>query len=405
MAKLIGALVDQGIEVHRLNSEVHAAFGPQVLQRTNSPSDKLGIFRRILAYTSGMHEVPAGSYIIFLAQPQRQNVLALLEPQIYPNRINAQGEPERPYDVAGWTLPMQMGIDAPAVLAIQESAEERRLSLISDAGQIRKDLALPLNDDKSSPLSNPLRQPVRIGIYKGWTANMDEGWTRFVFDTFNVPYDSVHDAAVRQGDLFSKYDVIVLPSQRAREIIEGNAAKTYPPEFTGGITPAGVANLQRFIQGGGTLVCFDGSCELPIKEFNLPIRNVLDDVNSSEFYCPGSLLSLDVDSSHVLARGLSPKVDAYFINSSAFETTDSRVEIIARYAKDNLLRSGWLLGEDRLRGRIAVAEVQLGKGRIVLFAFRPQHRGQTWATLPFIWNALTARPNKDQARKSGSLVL
>jgi hypothetical protein len=81
-------------------------------------------------------------------------------------------------------------------------------------------------------------------------------------------------------------------------------------------------------------------------------------------------------------------LDAYFINSSAFEATDSSVRVIARYAKENVLRSGWLLGEDKLKGRVALAEVSLGKGRVVLFAFRPQHRGQAWGTLPFIWNAL-----------------
>ena len=367
VAKLIAALVDQGIEVHRLDSELHAAFGPQVLQRTNPTSDKLGTFRRIIAQTSAMHEIPAGSYIVFLAQPQRQNVLALFEPQIYPNRISARGDAERPYDVTGWTLPMQMGVDAPAVMAIQEFATERKLSLVRDADEVRKDLALSPKAEKPSPVSNQNIPPARVGIYKGWTATIDEGWTRFVFDTFNVPYDSLVDNAVRKGELSTKYDVIVLPSQRAREIIEGNAAGSYPPEFTGGMTQAGVANLKSFIE------------------------NVLDGLKSSEFYCPGSILSLDVESSYALARGLSPRVDAYFINSSAFETTDPSVRIIARYGKDNLLRSGWLLGEEKLKGRIALAEVRLAKGRIILFAFRPQHRGQTWATLPFIWNALTPR--------------
>jgi hypothetical protein len=283
-----------------------------------------------------------------------------------------------------------MGIDAPAVIAIQEVAKERKLSLVRDANEVRK--ALALSDKPVRPVPLPSSSSLlRVGIYKGWTASMDEGWTRFIFDTFSVPYDSVLDSAVRKGDLSSQYDVIVLPSQRAKEIIEGNVAGTYPAEFTGGITQAGVTNLKRFVEEGGTLICFDASCELPIRQFRLPLRNVLDEVKSSEFYCPGSILSLDVESSLALARGLSSKVDAFFINSSAFETNDPNVAIIARYGKDNLLRSGWVLGEDKLRGRIALAEVRLAKGRIILFGFRPQHRGQTWATLPFIWNALVPR--------------
>lgn len=108
-------------------------------------------------------------------------------------------------------------------------------------------------------------------------------------------------------------------------------------------------------------------------------------------------MGLDVDSSQPLARGIGAEANAYFVNSLAFDSTlprqsdnasDMTVQVIARYAKQNVLRSGWLLGEDQIKGRIALAEVSLGKGRVVLFGFRPQHRGQTWATFPFIWNAL-----------------
>lgn len=388
VARMIGALVAQGVEVFRLERELHAMFGPQTLQRTNSASEKLGEYRMIVAHTAGMHEVPAGSYIIFLAQPQRSNVLALFEPQIYPNRLNALGEAERPYDVTGWTLPLQMGVDAPAVMALQETAAERRLTLIKRENDVRTDLALTPGQEGSSPVATPLRQPTRIGIYKGWMANMDEGWTRFAFDTFNVPYKSLLDADIRQGALSSSYDVIVLPSQRAREIIEGNAPGTYPVEFTGGITAAGAKNLKQFVEDGGTLVCFDASCEFAIKQLNLPLRNVLENLKSTDFYCPGSILSLDVDPSQPLARGMGSSVDAYFINSSAFDATDPSVHVIARYRKDGTLRSGWLLGEDKIKGRIALAEVKSGKGRVVLFGFRPQHRGQSWGTFKFIWNAL-----------------
>jgi len=391
VAKTITALVEQGVEVFRLDRELHAAFGPQILQRTNSAGEKLGSYRSLVAQTVGMHEVPAGSYIVFLRQPQRTNVQALFEPQIYPNRLNGVGEAERPYDVTGWTLPMQMGIDAPAVMAIQETSAEPRLSLIRNENEVRKDLALAPRQGEASPIQNPLRKPVRIGIYKGWTGNMDEGWTRFVFDSFNVPYKSLLDSEVRQGALSANYDVIVLPSQRAKEIVEGNAPGTYPVEFTGGITASGVANLKRFVEDGGTLVCFDAACDFAIKQFNLPLTNVLENSKSTDFYCPGSIVALEVDTAQPLARSMSQRVDAYFIGSSAFEATDAaKVRVIARYAKDNVLRSGWLLGEDKIKGRIALAELNAGKGHIVLFGFRPQHRGQTWGTFPFIWNAISA---------------
>ena len=150
------------------------------------------------------------------------------------------------------------------------------------------------------------------------------------------------------------------------------------------------SNLKRFVEAGGTLVCFDASCELPIKQFNLPIRNALEGLKASDFYCPGSILSVDVDSSQSMTRGLRRSVAVYFINSSAYETTDPNVRVIARYAEENVLRSGWLLGETHIKGRIALAEVSLGRGRVILFGFRPQHRGQTWGTFPLIWNAIAA---------------
>lgn len=388
VARMLGALIEQGMEVYRLEKELHVVLGPQVLQRTNSAAEKLGEFRTLIAVTEGAHEVPAGSYIIFIAQPQSNNVLSLFEPQIYPNRVNALGEAERPYDVTAWTLPLQMGVEAPAVTQIREPVGERKLTLINDPNEVRRNLGLAVGQGPASPTKNPIRKPVRIGIYKSSIGNLDEGWTRFVFDTCNVPYKSIKDPDVKQGGLAANFDVIILPSQRLRDIVEGNASATYPAEFTGGISVAGASNLKQFVEAGGTLICFDAACELAIKNFGLPLRNVLEGLKSSDFYCPGSIVSLQVENAQPLAHGLSHAVDAYFINSSAFEASDASVKVIARYADRDLLRSGWLLGEDRLRGKIALAEVKLGKGRVVLFGFRPQHRGQTWGTFPFIWNAI-----------------
>jgi hypothetical protein len=421
LAKMIGALVAQGVEVYRLERELHMEFieehGPSVEPRpdspnSSSPSNRDGQSQGRDAGASPMlaqageeiEETPAGSYIVFVAQPYGSNVRSLFEPQIYPDRRAPGGEAERPYDVAGWTLPMQMGVEVQAVARIQEPAAERALKLITGQQEVHQDLGLPVERGNVPVILNPIKRPVRLALYKSWTASMDEGWTRWVFDNFGVPYKTLRDAEVRAGKLRAAYDVIVLPSQRAREIIEGNQPGSYPAEFTGGITRAGADNLRRFVEEGGTLICFDASSELAIKYFTLPqskagaarrtpfpLRNVLEEVKSSVFYCPGSILSIDVDTSHPLAAGMPPRVDAYFINSSAFEVTDGQsVRVIARYAQGGVLRSGWLLGESRIAGKVALAEVPFGRGRVVLFGFRPQHRGQTWGTFPFIFNAIAA---------------
>ncbi|MDT7603075.1 MAG: hypothetical protein QOF61_1072, partial [Acidobacteriota bacterium] len=413
VAKMTGALVAQGVEVFRLERELHGETATQrivkkivredvIARGAEGDADQTAAREsrtatrettEIATVSDGAaHEIPAGSYFIPLAQPYRPNVLALFEPQVYPDRRTATGAAERPYDVAGWTLPMQMGVEAKLLRNVSETGTQRRMTLVKDETDVRRDLGLTLRTGAGSPVANPLGQTnVRLALYKSWTGSMDEGWTRYVFDTFNVKYDSLLDAGVRAGNLRAKYDVIVLPSMRLREIVEGRSKETAPAEFAGGITEAGVENLRRFVEDGGTLVCFDASTELAIKRFHLPLKNVLEGVRSSDFYCPGSILRLDVDTSSPLARGLQRDTNAYFINSSAFDLAgeDKSVRVVARYASQDVLRSGWLLGERFVAGKIALAEVSLGRGRVVLFGFRPQHRGQTWGTLPFVWNAIT----------------
>jgi hypothetical protein len=398
VAKMIGALVEQGVEVYRLDHELHAGTGEQKLSWVEViPNKRIGA---VSTTPQPIQDVPAGSCVIFLNQPYRQNVLALFEPQIYPDRITASGEAERPYDVAGWTLPMQMGVESFAVISIRETANERKLTLIKTENDVRRDLGLPLWTSDKSPIVNPIKPEVRIGIYQGPRGNMDEGWTRYVLDTFNAPYQSLRDAAINDTNLRANFDAIVLPSDRTREPVADSG--TPAAEGGAGISDKGFVNLARFVEDGGTLICFDGSCGAVIKRWHLPLRNVLEGLRSSEFYCPGSILRIDVDTSSPIARTMAKDVDAYFIGSSAFEITNTPkpvydapqtpwpTRVIARYAKENVLRSGWLLGEDKIRGRVALAEVTMGKGRIVLFAFRPQHRGQTWGTFPLIWNAINS---------------
>jgi len=396
VAKMIGALVEQGVEVLRLDHELN---GVTALRRLGTLTGDRGTVRHeILTIADKSHasaEIPAGSYIIFLNQPYRQNVLALFEPQVYPDRTTATGDAERPYDVAGWTLPMQMGLESPAVMSIREPANERKLTLIKDENEVRRDLGLALRTGEKSPVANPIKPGIRIGIYQGARGNMDEGWTRYVFDTFNAPYQTFRDAGLTEGNLRARFDAILLPSQQTRATPDTEAGDTDT-----GLGGKGLVNLARFVEDGGMLICFDGSCGSLIKNWHLPLKNVLEGLRSTDFYCPGSILGLDVDNSNPIARTMSKDSNAYFINSSAFEVTNTPrgifdapqtpwpVKVIARYAKDEVLRSGWLRGEERIKDRVALAEVTMGQGRVVLFAFRPQHRGQTWGTFPFIWNAI-----------------
>jgi len=384
LAKMIGTLVDQGVEVYRLDKELHGLSGAEYLRKLPNGSRELS---NIFAIQGGIPEIPAGSYLVPLKQPYRQNVLALFEPQAYPDRTTANGEAERPYDVAGWTLPMSMGVEARPLSQITEPPSQRKLTLIKSENEVRKDLGLTLWSSDKSPIANPIKPGIRVAIYQNSRAgNMDEGWTRYVFDTFNAPYKSVNEGVINEADPRPNFDAVVLPSEQGRGNFDSDAPAQ--SETARGISDRGYANLGKFVEEGGTLICFDGSCANVIRQLKLPLRNVLAGVRSSDFYCPGSILAINVDTTNPLARTMSRNSNAYFINSSAFEATDNKVQVIARYAKDDVLQSGWLRGEDRIKDKIALAEVAMGKGRIVLFAFRPQHRGQTWGTFPFIWNAI-----------------
>ncbi|HEY0081223.1 MAG TPA: M14 metallopeptidase family protein, partial [Pyrinomonadaceae bacterium] len=233
VAKMLGALVEQGVEVHRLEQALGGATVTQPYEAARARGARD-------APPQSARDISAGSYIIYLAQPYRANVRALFERQVYPDRRTATGEAERPYDVAGWTLPMQMGVEVFAVERLGGSpGQNARPALMRDETDVRRSLNLPVRAGKTSPLANPLAPNggngggVRLALYRSWTNSMDEGWTRYVFDTFNVPFQTLRDKEVRAGNLRARHDVIVLPSMRLREIVEGRERETAPPEFTG----------------------------------------------------------------------------------------------------------------------------------------------------------------------------
>jgi hypothetical protein len=192
-----------------------------------------------------------------------------------------------------------------------------------------------------------------------------------------------------------------------------------PPEYTGGLGPAGVNALREFVEQGGTLVCLNRASSFAIEQFKLPVRDVVANVPEKEFFVPGSILRIELDTTSPLARGMPKESIAWVEDSPVFDlvptgtagvspaSRDSNptvreglalsavaVRVIARYPADkNPLLSGWLLGENRIRGKAALVEVTLGKGRIILFGFRPQYRGQSLATYPLFFNAISARQN------------
>ncbi len=341
----------------------------------------LGILQRgaveirtaISAFTAGGEQFPAGSYVVVLRQPYAAFAKALLEPQVYPDlRLYEGGPPRPPYDVTAHTLPLLMGVD---------------VALLRDSVPIA--------------LSQPVTVPApryahttraRVALYKSYAASMDEGWTRWIFDTWGVPYVSLVDSVVRAGELRQQFDVIVIPDMRDSTIINGLPASRYPEPYPGGIGVAGIVALNQFVERGGTLIAFNDAAEFAIGALSLPVRNALRGKQTQEFFAPGSLFRLELDTSHPLARSMPDTVAAWFQRSPAFEVERSRrVHVIGRWPDDpeRVLLSGWVLQPKEVAGKAALVEVSVGEGRVILYGFRPQYRGQTLATYPLVFNALS----------------
>ena len=245
-------------------------------------------------------------------------------------------------------------------------------------------------------------RPPRIGLYKSWVANIDEGWTRWLFERYEFPYVSLANRDIRAGALRAKFDVIVLPDQSPRSILEGHQPTDRPsrpqpwnpppPEYQGGIGDAGVEALVAFVREGGTLVTLDEASDLVLARFGGPfanVRDVTEGLPQTRFYCPGSVLRIAVDPAEPGAYGMAPETAADFSNSRAFATTDPAAKSLAVYAPaGKVLMSGWLLGAETIANQQAALDVRYGAGRVVLIAFRPQFRAQPHGTFKLLFNAL-----------------
>ena len=328
------------------------------------------------AITANSVTYPSGSYAVNLVQPFGGYAKTMLERQQYPNLYEYPGgPPKRPYDVTAHTLPLLFGVDVAAVTV------EVPLSVTAVAAVNEPRYTVPgLSDSRAR----------RIGIYKSHADVMDEGWTRWMFDVNRIPFTTLTDKDVRAGSLGDKFDVVIIPDQGAGAITRGVGAQ-YPDSLRGGLGDPGTAALNSFVQNGGTLLAFNAATGYAIDAFKLPVRNVLADVRASDFYAPGSLLSVNINKSNIMGAGVTAPVPAiWFENSPAFDIIDaSRATAVATFqSSGDPLLSGWLLGGAKLNGKAAMVDVTLGKGHVVLYGFRPQYRGQTMGTQPLIWDAI-----------------
>jgi len=254
-------------------------------------------------------------------------------------------------------------------------------------------------------LKNTVKQGIhqvkkpRIGMYQRYYGgNMDEGWTRLVLEKFSFPYTSLKDAEIKKGDLINKYDTIILPEDSAGRIVGDvtggfrGRSSSIPPEYRSGIGSEGVEALKVFVEKGGTLVTFGRAFTFAVERLGLRVRNTVEDLESNEFFCPGSTVKVYFDNSHPLAYGMPSEGLVLYRGSPVFAVTSSqdseKYETVVRYQERDLLQSGWLIGEEHLSNQPAMVNVRHGKGQVVLIGFRTQNRCQTHGTFKLLFNAL-----------------
>lgn len=401
-------------------------------------------------------EYPAGTFVIPMAQPFARYAKDLLERQTYPEvRRTPTSPPEPPYDVTAWSLGMLVGADvtfvrkpldsavkltkldsAPkptgsvsgpgrrfafdyrgthAAIAVNRllkagaevslvpgnaaSGQPPRVEIDGAPRATVEEIAAALGlqvqatDARAGSGRRAVRSP-RLGLYQPWSANMDEGWTRWVLEQHEFPYTTLHNDDIKAGSLRDRFDVILFADQRPADIVRGTTAASVRPEYRGGIGDEGVKALQEFVAKGGTLVTLGNACDFAIERFSVPLRNLKAGLTRDEHFAPGTILNIEVDTSSPIGAGMPRMTKGFYVNSPFFGQTETfpsqKVAVVARYPNTGLVASGWLKGEELMAGRAAVVAVDMNPGRIVLFGLRPQHRAQTQATFPLLFNALYA---------------
>jgi hypothetical protein len=231
----------------------------------------------------------------------------------------------------------------------------------------------------------------RVGLYRPWAASIDEGWTRWVLENYGFEPKSLYNADIRSANLKSRYDIIVLPDMSSRGLMSGFGVGIVPGQYVGGVGEDGMNHLREFVREGGTLIAFNRTASSLIPLMSLPVKNVLEGAKSDKFFCSGALLRVETEHAEMPVNfGISESPVVMFQAGPAFETQPGfHGAVLARYPKQtNPLESGLLLHPEAIEGKVAALELAYGHGRILLFGFKPQFRGQAHATYKYFFNEL-----------------
>lgn len=252
-----------------------------------------------------------------------------------------------------------------------------------------------------------LLKHLKVGVYQRfWGGNSDEGWTRLVLENFDFPYETLFDADIKAGNLHDRVDVLIIPSDNNQLLVDiskpdqsnpwtailSKRAHTFPPEYRSGLGEDGTRAIAEFVEGGGRLLAFNASCDFAIAACGLEVKNVLAGLQNKDFYTHGSTLKTVVNNQSTFGYGMPEQALVLHWDSPAFAITDTltaeNYEVVVSYPEGDILQSGILVGEERIRGKAAMVVAKKGKGEVVLYGFGVQRRAQTHGTFKLLFNAL-----------------
>jgi hypothetical protein len=424
------------------------------------------IHRATASFTAGGRTYPTGSFVVRTDQAFRPHVLDMFEPQDHPTDLQyPSGPPKAPYDNAGWTLAYQMGfafdrvleaVHAPLSLVDSEDirpvpaafdarasawrlsprstdaylavnrliAARQRVERAADGdfiipaspassrilGDLARDRALPVKG--ASGVRGVAVKPLRIGLWDRYGGSMESGWTRWLFEQYEIPFEVVYPKRLDAGRLRDAYDVLIfvdgaIPATDPRAGQGGGPTQdslAIPAEFRAWLGRVSIAqtvpHLRTFLEAGGRIVTLGSSTSLG-QHLGLPVESHLTErqpdgtrrpLPRDRYYVPGSILQVAVDSTHPAALGSPATVDVMFDNSPVFRLAPDAaargVTPVAWFGSATPLRSGWAHGQGYLQGGVTMATARVGRGMLYLYGPELLFRAQPAGTYRFVFNAL-----------------
>jgi hypothetical protein len=246
--------------------------------------------------------------------------------------------------------------------------------------------------------------PVRIALWDQYGGSTASGWTRWLLERFEFPFDRIYAQGLDAGNLSARYDVIILPDdgvpsgRSQRE--DGTAIANLPEEYRSTIGTISwrrtIPQLTEFVERGGTLLLVGGATAIA-QRIEASVTDALAvradgserSLRRDEYFVPGSILQANVDNTVPLAFGIDRQVDVFFDNSPVFRLVDrGAARRVAWFASAAPLRSGWAVGQQHLEGAVAIADLTLGAGHMAVFGPQITFRGQSHGTFKFLFNGI-----------------